>query len=164
MEQNREMPVPRATPRDFFLHLLLFIALYISVISFIMLIWQYVNVLLPDPLTSDYYSAQSAYSGIRWSISMLVIFFPVFIGLSWYMDKLDMANPERRKFRSKKWLTYFTLFVAALTIIVDLVTLIYNLLGGELTLNFAIKVLAVLFAAVLVFGYYFWDLKKKGEE
>ena len=36
----------------------------------------------------------------------------------------------------RKWLVYFTLFISAITIIVDLMIFVYNFLDGELTVKF----------------------------
>ena len=73
----------------------------------------------------------------------------------------DLATePARRELKLRKWLIYFTLFIAAITIIVDLVTFVYNFLSGELTIQFFLKVLVVLVVAAAVFGYYFWELKR----
>ncbi len=43
----------RTPPRDFFLHLLTIVTLYIVAGSFIALIFRYIDVLFPDPLQSD---------------------------------------------------------------------------------------------------------------
>jgi hypothetical protein len=56
------------------------------------------------------------------------------------------------------------LFVAAITIIIDLITLINNFYNGELSARFILKVVAVLLVAAVVFGYYFWDLKRAAEK
>ncbi|MEK7192058.1 MAG: DUF5671 domain-containing protein [Patescibacteria group bacterium] len=153
----------KVSPKDVFLHLLSIAALYTSAISFLVLIFQYVNVLLPDPVAPDgagYYALQSAYSGIRWSIASLIVVFPIYIWVSWLLDRSYKANSLKRNLGIRKWLIYFTLFAAALIIIGDLVTLIFNLLGGELTLRFILKVLAVLFVAGSVFGYYLQDIRR----
>ena len=148
----------KTSPKDIFLHLLAIVALYVSAGSFMALIFQYINVLLPDPIASDYYRLQSSYSIIRWSISSLIIIFPVYIITSWILNKSYAATPSKRNLRIRKWLIYFTLFVAALIVIGDLVTLIFNLLEGEITARFLLKVVTVLFVAGSVFGYYFADL------
>jgi len=154
MEQN-----PTTSPKDVFLHLLAIITLYASAGSFLTLIFQYVNVLLPDPLEVGQ-RLSSAYSSIRFAISSLIVVFPVYLLTSHFLNKNYEAVPSKRNLKIRKWLIYFTLFAAALIIIGDLVALINNLLGGELTVRFLIKVLAVLFVAGSVFSYYFWDLRK----
>lgn len=148
-------------PKDVFLHLLAIIALYASAGSFTALIFQYINVLIPDLLDrSGYYGLLSSYSAIRWSIAALVVIFPVYVTTSWFLNKAYLSSTAKRNLRIRKWLVYFTLFAAALIIIGDLVTLIFNLLGGELTARFLLKVVAVFFVAGSVFYYYFWDLRR----
>jgi hypothetical protein len=57
-----------------------------------------------------------------------------------------------------------TLFVAASVLIADFTTLVYNLLGGELTVRFLLKVLTVGVIAGATFGYYLWDLRLDEKE
>lgn len=156
MEQTTKM-----TPRDFFMNLLGFVALYACVISFLTLLFQYVNVLFPDKL--DFY-----YSGIldaiRISTSILLVMFAVFIITNWLLEKDFAKNTGKRDLKFRKWLTYFTLFAAAISIIVDLIILVNNFYNGELSLRFVLKVIVVLLVAAAVFGYYFWDLKRESSK
>lgn len=152
-------PTPRYdTPRDVFLHLLATVTLYIAAISVIALAWQYVNVLLPDPLNFYYGSLTDT---IRRSAAAVVVAWPVFLLVSWLIYRDIAATPSKAASRVRKWLVYLTLFLAAITIIVDLITLIYRFFGGDLTAAFALKVVAVLVVAGAIFGYYFWDLKRQ---
>ncbi len=80
------------------------------------------------------------------------------------MEKSYQRDPVKKRLRIRRWLIYFTLFVAALIIIGDLVSLIYNFLGGELTTHFILKVLAIFFVATSTFIYYFWQIKQQKEE
>ena len=153
------MPI-RTSPKDVFLHLLAIASLYTSAISFMMLLFQYINVLLPDILENNYYALSGAYNSIRWSIASLVVVFPVYVLTGWSLDKGYRKSPAKRDLGIRKWLIHFTLFAAALIIIGDLFTLIYNLLGGELTPRFLLKVATVFFVSGSVFGYYLWDLRK----
>ena len=57
-----------------------------------------------------------------------------------------------------------TLFLAATVLIGDLITLVYNLLGGELSLRFVLKVLVVGTIAGAIFGYYLRDLRREEKE
>ncbi len=155
----------KVSPKDVFTHLLAIVALYTTAVSFLVLVFQSVNIWLPDVLTeAGYYARQGANGAIRWSIASLVIFFPAYLLTMRFLNKSYEENPSKRNLRVRKWLIYFTLFVAALVIMGDLVTLINNLLNGELTVRFALKVGAVLFVAGSIFFYYFSDIKKHRTE
>jgi len=151
------MEKPKLTPKDFFLQLGIVAALYVSVISLINLLFQTVDYAFPDQLAyyGDPYS-----DGIRVAIASLIIIFPLYLLLSWYVEKLFRVAPEKRELGVRRWLMYFTLFLAGIAIIVDLVALINAFLGGELSARFALKTLAVLVVAGGVFGYYLSDLRR----
>lgn len=142
--------------RDFFLYLLAIIALYLCVWQLISLHFDIINYLFPDPL--EYYYT-GAFDSIRWSISMLFVVFPIYLGVTWFLRKDAIAHPEKLEMRVRKWLLYLTLFVASITIIADLVTLMYTFLNGELTTRFVLKVFVVLVVIGAVFAYYVWDLR-----
>ncbi|MBI2041544.1 MAG: hypothetical protein HYT20_00810 [Candidatus Nealsonbacteria bacterium] len=149
------------TPKDVFLHLLNILTFYLSVVSFITLYIQYISAIFPDQLNFYYTGIADA---VRMFTSMMVIAVPVFILTSWMIGRDLKSNPEKREFRLRKWLLYFTLFVSAVTIIVDLIKFVYSFLSGELTIQFLLKVVIVLLTAVAVFGYYIWDLRRKDKE
>lgn len=139
------------------MHLLGFAALYVSVVSFIALLFSYIDFLVPDQLS---YYLTSILNQIRWSSATLLVMFPVYIWITWTLEKEIKTNPEKKELRSRKWLIYFTLFVAAITVIIDLITLVYNFYSGELTTKFFWKILVVLVVAGGVFGYYRWVLNR----
>ena len=155
MENNTTV---KSTPKDVFLHLLNILTFYMSIIGFIMLYIQYISALFPDPLSFYYTSMANA---VRVSTSILVIAVPVYILTSWLLGRDLASNQKRRELKLRKWLTYFTLFISAVTIIVDLIIFVFNFLSGELTVQFFLKVLVVLLVAGAVFGYYIWDLRRK---
>lgn len=148
----------RSTPKDVFLHLFNIVTFYLSVIGFITLYIQYINAWFPDEL--NYYFTAIA-NGVRWSSSMLFVAVPAYILTAWLLAKDLHKIPEKRELKLRKWLIYFTLFISAITIIVDLMIFVYNFLDGELTIKFFFKVFVVLLVAAAVFGYYIWDLKRK---
>jgi len=156
MENNTA--IVKNTPKDVFLYLLNIFTFYLGVISFITLYIQYISALFPDPL--NFYYTRMA-NAVRWSTSILVIAIPVYIFTSWLLGKDLISNPEKRRMKLRRWLTYFTLFISAITIIVDLIIFVFNFLSGELTIQFFLKVLIVLLVAGAVFGYYIWDLRRK---
>ena len=139
--------------------------LYASVISFLTLMFQYVNVGFPDPLTYDrYYYFTGAYDSIRWAIAVLLVVFPLFLYMSRILENDFAKHPEKRESKIRKWLIYFTVFLAAVTVIVSIILLIYNFLGGDLTIQFFLKMLSLLVVSGFVFGYYLWDLKRNVDE
>ena len=155
----------KVSAKDFFIQLGAMVTLYASAISFTMLVFEYINVLLPDPLgIGGYYDTHGSFQSIRWSIAVLIVVFPLYLWLSWFLENGYKKYPERRKIWIRKWLIYLTLFVAAIIIIGNFVTLIYNGLGGELTPRFLLKVITLFFVTGSVFGYYFWNIKKHQDD
>lgn len=159
------VPVPKRKPyasaQEAFMYLLLFLTLYISAISLGTLLFQLVNTWLPDALTE--YSGTGRLSMIRGSIASLIIAYPVFMWMTALLRKGIKKDPDKRASKIRKWLTYITLFLAAGTIIGDLIALVNNLLNGDLTLRFILKILIIGGIAGLIFGYYFWDMKRDKE-
>lgn len=141
------------------MHLLSMIALYISAGSLIALLFQYINLYFPDALQPIYYSGVAG--TIRWAMASLMIIFPIYLGVTHLLNKEYGENPEKRELKIRKWLVYFTLFVVAIIISTDLVTLVYNFLGGELTARFLLKIISVALVIGTVFLYYGLDLKEK---
>ena len=155
MDENK----PKSTPRDFFLNLLSTVALYFSATSFGILIFQYINILVPDVLDKVGYGGDP-YTAMRFPVASLFILFPVYVWSAWFLEKEFKKFPERREVSIRRWLVYLTLFVAALAIIGDLVALVYTFLNGEVSARFALKVLTILLIAGSVFYYYLSSLRK----
>ena len=151
----------KTTPRDFFVFIGAMVALYTGAVSLINLLFEIINASFPDALNFSY---DNFSSGMRWSIASLIIIFPIYIFLSWFINKDLTANFLKKNLGIRKWLTYLTLFVAGAAIITDLIMLINTFLGGEITARFAFKILAVLVVAGTVFAYYLYDLKRDASQ
>jgi len=168
-EADFPIPVPKRKPylsaREAFMYLLMFLTLYISAFSFGTILFQTINIYLPDALLYPYgYYYDGARQMIRWSTAALLIAYPLFLWISYILNKAMSKDMSKRASKIRKWLTYITLFIAAGVIIGDLIGLVYNFLGGELTLRFILKVLVVGAIAGAIFGYYLWDLRKEEKE
>lgn len=158
------VPVPRARPylsaREAFMYLVLFSTLYVSSYNLGHLLFVFIERAFPDPAVSGFAgSADYARQAIRWNMSSLIVAFPVFLYTSWSTGRALRADPTKRASKIRRWLTYWTLFVASGVLLGDFTTLVYNLLGGELTVRFVLKVLTVGVIAGTAFGYYLWDLR-----
>jgi hypothetical protein len=157
---DQERTFVKMSPKDFFLQLALVATLYISVVSVLALMFQIINMAFPDSLQFGY--GYNPYSdGIRMAIASLLVIFPLYLLISWIMNRDYAISPDKKNFTVRKWLIYLTLFLAGIAVVTDLIVLINTFLGGEITIRFILKVLSVLLVAGAVFGYYFYDLKEK---
>ncbi|MEZ0471085.1 DUF5671 domain-containing protein [Luteimonas salinilitoris] len=161
------VPVPRPRPylsaREAFLYLVLFATLYVAAYHLGSLLFDLINRALPDPADPDYVVGGLARS-MRWSTASVIIAFPVFLYVAHYLGRELARNPVKRLSTVRRWLTYLTLFLAAAVLVGDMITLVYNLLGGELTLRFVLKVLVAAVIAGAIFGYYLLDLRREEKE
>jgi len=151
---------PRVTPKDFFLWLGAMAALYVATVSLITLLFQYINILFPSALE---YS--DAYSGaIRFSIAALVVVFPLFIFLMRVLHQALRKHPEKKELWVRKWLIFLTLFIAGVTIAIDLIVLVNTFLNGDLSSRFLWKALTILVVIGAGFLYYAYELKGRWEQ
>jgi len=150
------------TPKDFFLWVGAMVALYFSIGSFITLSFEYINRTLGDPSLYGY----DPYSGaIRFAIATLIVLFPVFIALMRMLQKDIRANPQKKELWVRRWAIFFTTFVAAGAMVIDLIVLINTFLGGEdLTGAFVAKVVVVFTVFGGVFYYYVHDIRGTWEQ
>lgn len=146
----------RATPKDVFLWIGAMIALYASVFSFIALLFAYINYAFPDVLNSyvDPYSGS-----MRYQIASLIVLFPVFLGLMRLIRGDISANPEKKDLWVRRWALYLTVFIAGVTVIGDVITLINYFLGGEITTRFVLKALVVFLVAGGAFLHFLADIR-----
>jgi uncharacterized BrkB/YihY/UPF0761 family membrane protein len=161
------VPVPRPRPylsaREAFLYLTLFTTLYLAAYHLGSLLFRLIEQAWPDPADNEYV-VRNLQAAIRWSTASVIIAFPVFLFVARYLGNELSRSPAKRLSAVRRWLTYLTLFVAAVVLIVDMIALVNNVLGGELTLRFVLKVVVAAVIAGTVFGYYLWDLRKEEKE
>lgn len=158
------VPVPRPRPslsaREAFMYLLLFSTLYVVAFNLGSLVFQFINRAFPDPATAPFIDPRDS---IRFAVSALIVGLPVFLYMSRLTRRAIDADPHGRTSPVRRWLTYLTLFVAACVLIGDVTSLIYNLLGGELTIRFVLKSLTVGAIAGAAFWYYLSELRRDEE-
>lgn len=146
----------KVTPKDFFLWVGAMAALYGSVVSFITLIFSYINYAFPDNL--DYY-VEVFSSGMRFQMATLIVLVPVTLVLMRLIRKDITAHQEKGDLWIRRWALFLTVFLAGAAVVGDLITLINYFLGGELTTRFVLKVLVLLLVAGGVFLHFLADLR-----
>lgn len=163
-EESLDLPIPLPTDaggaRDAFFHLLTFVSLYTTVISTIILFFTYINRLFPDAALEQYPTDNTwMLTSIRWSIAAIIVSYPLFIWITRILLREMNAHTEKAVSGVRRWLTYFTLFITASALMGDVITLIFYLLEGELSVRFLLKVAVILGIAGMVFLYYFLSLR-----
>jgi hypothetical protein len=84
-------PRPQLSARDAFLYLVLFTTLYFSSYNLGSLIFDFINKALPDSTVLIY---RTGWDSIRWSASSLIVAFPTFLFLSYYINKDVTRNRQ----------------------------------------------------------------------
>jgi predicted anti-sigma-YlaC factor YlaD len=127
-------------------------------------VFEFIDRAFPDPAVRNSFAYRSTLEAIRWDLSSLIVAFPLFLVVSWRISVATKRDPTKRASKTRRSLIYIMLFIGALTLIGDLVTLIYNFLGGELSTRFVLKVLTVAAIAGAVLVYYSVDLRSEDRE
>jgi hypothetical protein len=154
-----EIQSKKSNTKDFFINLSAIVALYVGVISLLNLLFTAINTAYPK-ITNGYSYFSSG--SISLPVATLIIFFPIFLLMMWFLEREYKTNPEKQNSGIHRWFTYITLFLSGLTIATDLITVLYYFFNGEeLTTGFLLKVFVLLVVAFSIFIYYISDLRDK---
>src|SRR3989344_5916811 len=150
------MDKPKATPKDFFLWAGAMIALYAGIVSFITLLFEYINQVFPDRVLGYYDPYQG---GVAYAMASLIVLAPVFLILMRVIRRNIQIDSSRSEIWVRRWALFLTVFLAGATIVIDLIILLNTFLsGGELTVAFLLKILVVLLVAGAGFMHFLADL------
>ena len=130
----------------------------------IFLLFTYIEFAFPDPAarTSDY-AIEGALSGIRASLATLIVSYPLFLLVWWFLLRDVRTSVEKAKSGVRRWLSFLSLFVGAVTIMADVITVVFYLVEGDLTVRFLLKVIALFLVTGGLFIYLALTLRSEGE-
>lgn len=148
---------PKVGARDFFLHLGFIAALYTLIGTFVSFIFSIINTVFPDR-QFNYYDPYG--SGMRTSVSILIVVTPLFIFLLRKIYAHIKEDPAAKEFVLRKFALYFTLTLAIVALAIDLIVLINSFLGGEITTRFSLKAFTVIILGSIVWLYTRQELKE----
>jgi hypothetical protein len=152
------MEHPKATPKDFFMWTGAMIALYGTAISFLGLIFGYIDHAFPNTLA--YYYADPYQGGVAYQMASLIVLAPLLLVLMRLIRRSIAQDRSRAEVWVRRWALFLTLFVAGATIAVDLIVLLTSFLNGEeISARFLLKVLVVLLVAGAGFLHFTADLR-----
>lgn len=161
MEQQSESSYRGKGALDAFINLLSLISLGWLAQAFGVVCFQLINKYFGDLTAYYYYSSPFQEGLLKYGIASLIVIAPVYFGAVNVLHLKYKKNQLSHDSGIYRWLTYLMLLVSALTIIGSLITLITSFLNGNYTVPFILKVLTVAGIAGVIFGYYFYDLKRK---
>jgi hypothetical protein len=141
--------------KSFVLQLAALATLFVSLPAFITLVFSIINLQFPDA-ADHYWQLESAESSIRYSIAVLVIFFPAFLVLTRKVNQ-SRRNAGELYHTLTRWLIYLALLVAGMIVLGDLAVVVYTFLNGEITLRFILKAVALLLIVGGASYYYLLD-------
>lgn len=144
---------------DVFLYLGIAISLIVSITNFLQVIFAAVDRKFVDILQATAYVDSTA-SDVRFAIASLVVMFPIYVALSWYVSRDIAKFLYKQDIFIRKVMIYCTLFITVLTLIGTLVSVIYNYLGGDLSVSFGLKAVSVFVVALALFTYYYYSLRR----
>jgi hypothetical protein len=143
--------------KSFVLQLAALATLFVSLPAFITLVFSIINLQFPD-VAEQYWQIESAESSIRYSIAVLVIFFPAFLVLTRKVNE-SRRNEGQLYHTLTRWLIYLALLVAGMIMLGDLAVVVYTFLNGEITLRFILKAVALLLVIGGASYYYLLDAR-----
>ena len=161
------VPAPEQSSENVFVKKSTTVEIVINFFSFILLgnlatsmgilLFGVINYFFKDNLNNNYYSSSS--ETIHYAIASLLIGFPIYCWVMNFWFKKFKEEEGKIESRLTRWITYLVLLVAAVTILGDLIVVIFNMLQGELTSRFSLKALTILLISGGIFGFYFLERK-----
>lgn len=143
----------KSNARDVFMYLLVIIVLGMSAVNLGTLLFQYVNIYVPDAAIQQCFGT-SCQDTVRWSLASIIVVFSVLMWARRSIQRDITQNPEKSESWVRRWATYLTLFISGVTLVGDAVSLLYSWLGGDLTVQFILKTVVVLYIAGSIFYYF----------
>src|SRR5262249_38013392 len=158
------IPVPKRrigfSPREAFLYLLLFVALYLVAFNVGAILFAWVERTWPDPAINWEESWERSRDWVRFALASVLVAFPVYLYTSRITGRAVAVDPEKRNSGVRRWLTYLTLFNAACVLIGDFIAVMQGLLKGELTARFLCKAGIVAAIGAWMFAHYMGGLRR----
>ena len=148
---------------DSFEHILMFFSLYILMIVLSSTLHIFIDHWFPGSLEADYtskYLVDLNLSLLRFYIAGLIISYPIFAFLFLNIVKRTRQYPEVRELKSRKVLTYLTLFFTFILLIFNAISIVYNFLDGNVSVNFLLHFITTGIVNGLVFIFYLHQIRE----
>lgn len=158
---NRPALARKAGAVDVVINFFSFILLGIVATALGTLYFQIINHFFPDALdAANWYALGARSDAIHYATAALIIGYPLYYFALRIWFRKFREDEGRVESKLSKWLTYLVLLVTAVTVVGDLIAVVYTLLQGEITARFLLKALVILGIAGGIFGFYYFERRK----
>ena len=157
MGQNKNMNKTNHAKFAFY-YLLSLVALIFMAISSGIILFQFVNKFLPDIYGN--FGTDFSIDALRFAIAAIIVATPIFYIVSRLIYQALFKGELEKDAGIRRWLTYFILLVASVTIIGFLIATILSFLNGELTWQFVLKTIIVVGISATAFTFYLYDIRR----
>lgn len=158
-EEALVVPVPpsrRTSARDLFFYLLNFFSLALLAFSLGRVWFSLINFYFTDQVV-QYWNNQLA--GLGWGLAASLVTAPIFIFVSWRIERDIKIGLSRADSKVRKILGYLAIFIASAVVIGDIIGLLSEFLSGQINTRFIAKVIVILLIGLWIIGYYWFKFK-----
>lgn len=163
-EETPAIPSGSVSMWDSFQHILMFISLYVLAISVSVMLHYYIDKFMPGVASGSGIFATASndyrYSLLKGETATMIVAYPVYAFLFLAVARRTMQQPQIRSLKSRKILIYLTLIITFIVVLTNVISLVYNFLGGNVTVNFLLHFLDTAGIASLIFAYYLHQVKE----
>lgn len=150
---------------DAFEHILMFISLYVTATALALMLHYFVDKWFPNILYNSYSSSSNYRSSIHdvfvlGYMAALIVAAPLFAFFFVRISKRTETHPEVRMLKARRFLIYLTLVGTFIIIIGYIITFVYSLLKGNITLNFIFHIMVTIGVSGVIFAYYLSEVKE----
>jgi hypothetical protein len=152
MDETKSLAPIKSEPKEVFAHLFAVGTLIASATSLFTLLSAIIDTYFGP--VSQYIGADMYKSEMRFAISFLIVTFLLYGWVIRLISSWETKDVERKKIRIRKWMVYFTIFLAGIVLAGDAIAVLNSFLQGDFTSAFLLKALALAIIAGLVFTWY----------
>lgn len=148
----------RASTLEVVLNFFSFILLGIVATALGTLYFQVINHFFPDTLAR--YGGGMSEDAVYYAIAALIVAYPLYYVVMRVWFKRFREDEAKIESKLTKWLTYLVLLIASVTIVGDLIAVLFTFFRGEISARFFLKALTIFGVAGMVLGFYVLERKQ----
>ncbi len=137
-----------------------FITLYIWATAFGGIIHFAIDKNFPDQLKTISYTSIIGSYVMPGYLSALIVSYPIFAFLYLILKKQEGQNPEIKNIKIRKILIYFTLIIAFIILVSQLISGVFSFLNGSASLNSFMHILATIIIAGSIFLCFLFNVRE----